>query len=349
MELGRAIRELKLVTFVPEDAICASACTTAFLGGVERAIAGEYRIHAALYGDGQADYAPEDINRIQEDLQKLTVTYTAFAQEMVGSTKVAEEALFYGLGCSVSEAGTDYAAGCADRDAALVPDDLLRDWNLITMAVRPSQRVADGDLASLRCDLADPTVPEAVQRNFCGSLTLMRLDLRMSRALSALYRRAEYPAVEAEQARWVAVRNRCELRMNNFASPSKDAATELLGAMIGIDPEKAQKDAEAAKSGSVPTVGDGGVQWSDATAAQVGGAGAAALLDGTGRPVPGSDILKDALSRIDDVQKEALYATGDLGVRYCLTDVYERRVRQLEGLRAYYEDRRSYLGESWAE
>jgi hypothetical protein len=347
--LGRAIRDLRLVTFVPEGAICASACTTAFLGGVERGVAGEYRIHAAARDFTDANPTTEELNKFQEQLQILTVAYTSFARDMIGDTTVAEEALYYGLGCKATEQGTDYVTGCAERGAATVPDDLLRDWNVITFAARPEQRVDDAGLTTTTCTAPDASVPEAVWRNFCVSLPLMRLDLRMGAAMRALSQRPQWPEIEAEQARWVTVRDRCELRLNNFAKPSKDIGTELLGAMIGIDPEQAQKDAEAANSGAVPMVGTGGVQWTDAQPAKGDSDAAAALLDHSGRPVPGSDILKDALAQVDDLQNEALYATGDLGVRYCLRDVYERRVRQLEGLRAYYGDRRSYQGESWAE
>ena len=55
LEIGRYIRSRKLATKVPHDAVCASTCTFAFLGGVLREIeyGGKYGVHmfSAWCGD----------------------------------------------------------------------------------------------------------------------------------------------------------------------------------------------------------------------------------------------------------------------------------------------------------
>lgn len=108
--IGQVIRDLKLATVVPEGAWCASACTMAFLGGVERRIEGPYLIHAASPVD-----AAIDMTQILDTVQWFSAVYVSYARSMVGDATVAEAALAFGTG------GTE-------QDALPLDDAQLRDW-----------------------------------------------------------------------------------------------------------------------------------------------------------------------------------------------------------------------------
>lgn len=77
--LGSMIRALKLATVVPEGAYCGSACTMAFLGGVQRRIEGPYLVHAASPSE-QAD----DMAKVLDDAQIFSAEYVNFARRMIG-------------------------------------------------------------------------------------------------------------------------------------------------------------------------------------------------------------------------------------------------------------------------
>jgi hypothetical protein len=186
MELGEAIRKLGLATEVPASAACASACTFAFLGGVERQVEGKFAIHA-LSLEGGAPASDRDLDKIQW----LGSFMVGYARELVGKTDMAEAA----LAISASKIG-------------LVPDDLLRDWNIITIAKRPSQLYAANELHTLSCGTSSshPIVMEAV----CNGLDLARFDRRITAALAALKSRPLFDRIELEQRRWSSTRDQCE-------------------------------------------------------------------------------------------------------------------------------------------
>jgi len=77
---GLLVREHEIYTVVPERASCASACALTFLGGVIRAIAGQYCIHrpyATRYieSDVAARRSYDRINRLtKEYLEQVNVT-----------------------------------------------------------------------------------------------------------------------------------------------------------------------------------------------------------------------------------------------------------------------------------
>lgn len=186
MQLGAAIRKLGLDTEVPASAGCYSACTFAFLGGVERQIEGKFGIHALSLDKG----APASDTTLDE-VQQWASFMVQYARELVGKSDMAEAAL------TVSAS-----------KISLVPDDLLRDWNIITIATRPPQLYAANELHTLRCGTSSshPFVMKAV----CNGLALARLDRRITAALAALTGRPLFDRVELEQRRWSSNRDRCE-------------------------------------------------------------------------------------------------------------------------------------------
>jgi uncharacterized protein len=185
MQLGAVIRKLGLATDVPASAACYSACTFAFLGGVDRQIEGKFGVHALSLSKD----APSSSTTLDE-VQWWAAFMVQYAREMVGKSDMAEAA----LGVSASGIG-------------LVPDDLLRDWNIITIAVRPSQLYAANEIHTLNCGAAGQSnVIQAV----CNGLVLARLDRRITAALAALKRRQTFDRIEVEQRRWSSYRDRCE-------------------------------------------------------------------------------------------------------------------------------------------
>jgi hypothetical protein len=186
MQLGGVIRKLGLATQVPASAGCYSACTFAFLGGVERQIEGEFGIHALSLAKG----TPASDTTL-DDIQRLGSFMVQYARELVGKSDMAEAAL------TVSAS-----------NISLVPDDLLRDWNIITIATRPSQLYPASELHTLSCGTSSSHsfVKEAV----CNGLALARLDRRITAALAALKTRPLFDRIELEQRRWSSSRDRCE-------------------------------------------------------------------------------------------------------------------------------------------
>jgi hypothetical protein len=197
MQLGAAIRKLGLDTEVPASAVCASACTFAFLGGVERQVEGKFAIHA-LSLEGGAPASDNDLDKIQW----LGSFMIGYAREQVGKSDMAEAAL------TVSA-----------RRISLVPDDLLRDWNIVTIAARPSQLYAANELHTLSCG-ASSSHP-AVTRAVCNGLALARFDRRITAALAALKSRPLFDRIELEQRRWSSSRDQCEAAFHIIGDKGK--------------------------------------------------------------------------------------------------------------------------------
>ncbi len=163
--IGQLIRQLRLATVVPEGAFCASACTMAFLGGVERRIEGPYLVHAAKPNENLTD-----INQILEQVQWFSAVYLDYARRMIDDDSVALAAL-------------DFGVGRPELQALELNDAQLRDWGIITVAARASQGYAPDTLQSVDCGSGTGgTVVSLV----CTNLSLGRYDVRLSAALTAL-------------------------------------------------------------------------------------------------------------------------------------------------------------------
>jgi hypothetical protein len=185
IQLGEVIRKLGLATEVPASAGCYSACTFAFLGGVDRQIEGKFGIHALSLDKGTPS------SNTLDNVQRYASFMVQYARLMVDKSDMAEAAL------TVSAS-----------KISLVPDDLLRDWNIITIATRPSQLYAANELHTLSCGTSSshPFVMKAV----CNGLDLARLDRRITAALAALKSRPLFDRIELEQQRWLRSRDQCE-------------------------------------------------------------------------------------------------------------------------------------------
>jgi hypothetical protein len=186
IQLGLVIRKLGLATEVPASSGCYSACTFVFLGGLERRVEGKFGIHALSLDEG----APRSDENLDE-IQRIGSLMVLYARELVGKSDMAEAAL------KVSASNIGY-----------VTDDLLRDWNIITIAARPSQLYPANELHTLSCGTSSghSFVTEAV----CNGLDLARLDRRITAALAALRTRQFFDRIELEQRRWSSSRDQCE-------------------------------------------------------------------------------------------------------------------------------------------
>lgn len=199
--IGQVIRDLRLATVVPEGAWCASACTMAFLGGVERRIEGPYLIHAASPVD-----AAIDMTQILDTVQWFSAVYVNYARSMVGDATVAEAALAFGT-------------GGAEQDALPLDDAELRDWGVITVAARPGQGYAPESLQTINC--AENALPR-VSALMCNDLTLGGYDARISAALTALAELSDREGTTSaaiaasQQERWQAVRDACEDKASTY-------------------------------------------------------------------------------------------------------------------------------------
>jgi hypothetical protein len=186
--LGAAIRSARVDTVVEEKAICASACTYAFIGGVGRSVLGKFAIHAAKLVDEVGD-------RAGDSYQLYSAWVMIYTREQIGRDDMAHEALAFG-----------------SKGAALLDDGLLRDWNIITMASRPSQAIDPSQYKSLICPQRVRYDIAAVSHIVCSSIALGRLDVRMIAALESLSGEAMFSTIRAEQARWNAYRDSCQDR-----------------------------------------------------------------------------------------------------------------------------------------
>lgn len=205
MQLGAVIRKLRLDTEVPASAGCYSACTFAFLGGIDRRVEGKFGIHAMSLSQSTASSAMLD------ELQKWASFMVQYSRDMTGKSDMAEAAL------TTSASGID-----------LVSDDRLRDWNIITIVARASQLYPANEIRTFKCGTAGySNVTQAV----CNGLVLARLDRRISAALAALKGRPFFDRVEAEQQRWSSYRDQCEAAFAMIAQgkPVLDRRAGTLG------------------------------------------------------------------------------------------------------------------------
>jgi len=123
LDLSRLIRALELPTHVPPGAVCASACTIAFIGGVRRTVLGDFLIHAASAAADVSTIGSEDLRDLLNGVQALGTALIANEREMLGSTNMTEMAL-----------------AIPSEQVLPLDDAQLRDWHVISYAMRPSQR-----------------------------------------------------------------------------------------------------------------------------------------------------------------------------------------------------------------
>ncbi len=195
MRLGLMIRELQLATVVPEGAFCGSACTTAFLGGVERRVEGPFLVHAARPTSPDAE-----LYSAVEGAQYYAASYLDYTRLMIGDVTVAEQAIAFG-------------AGGAKGDAFQLDDAQLRDWGVITVAARRTQNFDPDSLHTIDCSAGTPaTVTDLV----CGDLTLGRYDARLVAATETLAATPKDLFVLAQHSQWEAVRDGCETRFSGY-------------------------------------------------------------------------------------------------------------------------------------
>jgi hypothetical protein len=173
MDLGRMIRALGLPTTVPGDAGCASACTQAFLGGTERTVAGLFEVHAVTDTQMTPEIAgnmlPEALRERVDVMQQVASALLDYERDMLGTTHMMEATF------TVPSSTINW-----------IPDDLLRDFGIITSALRPEQQLPfEGALA--RCGdtawVADVGVPSVA---LCYSIVNGRKAQAIDAALATL-------------------------------------------------------------------------------------------------------------------------------------------------------------------
>ena len=203
--LGQFIRESGLDTLVPEAAQCHSACTMAFLGGVSRTVKGKFGIHAMSL-DPAATAAMGGGNKsrgVLDDFQALSSVFITYTRDMLGKSDMAEVTLRLG-----------------STGINIVGDTELRDWQVITVASRPTQRYGSSVLSAINCGSVANFTLIAVA---CDDLTLARVDIRVGHAFSALRPRVDAKALDADQARWIAHLNDCKRRAASVLNPNEKA------------------------------------------------------------------------------------------------------------------------------
>src|SRR5262245_12751981 len=189
IELANAIRERRLMTHVAAEAECYSACTIAFLGGTKRTVLGKFGIHAMSMARG-ADAQGNDLDNVQF----LSGTLMTVAQSLVGDARLITGML-----------------AIPASEIRLVPDAMLADWHVITIASRPSQRMK----TSFNCGLPKLTTVEGM---VCDHLVLADADQRMSAAYQWLLKQNAVRNLKQDQDRWRAYRNACP----NVLGPNGD-------------------------------------------------------------------------------------------------------------------------------
>jgi hypothetical protein len=171
--IGLAIRERDLPTFIPEGKMCASACTFAFIGGTDRRILGSFEIHAMAPDPNNPDAFPEtgeEFILALDDVQEASTILLAYARDMLGDSTVMEEALLFG-----------------SQGIAVVPDELLRDWSVITHAMRDTQRFEAASGALSRCGEAAWLWENVAPRDvLCRNLEVARKYMEINEALAEL-------------------------------------------------------------------------------------------------------------------------------------------------------------------
>jgi hypothetical protein len=204
--IGAIIRDLGAHTVVPEDAICASACTWAFIGGVRRTALGAFGVHAVSV-EAKADLAADSINPLLSRIQARSALLVSFTKDMVGDDRMALVAL------------EQESEGIAWLD-----DATLTEFRVITVAARPTQYLpaTEGYLTDCADPYASPLHPTII-RTLCEDLDLSRAYAEIGSLTAELApdsRAAE--AVTVQAPRFEAVWTRCGL-------PRFDAATDRYG------------------------------------------------------------------------------------------------------------------------
>lgn len=199
LQLGLAIQELGLRTRVPADNICFSACTYAFLGGVDRRVAGRFGIHAV--STTEKTIAAEAL----DDIQEISAILIAYTRDMVGVSNMAE-------------AGLQVRAA----DIYELSDPELRDWKVITHVSRPSQRFESDSGPLSRC-ADDAWRQEIIPHDvICSDLTVGRNYIDIIAALDALRSSADGAALDGEQSRFEAYWQSCETAwMSTLKAPQQ--------------------------------------------------------------------------------------------------------------------------------
>ena len=171
--IGLAIRERGLPTFVGEGKTCASACTFAFIGGTERRILGSFEIHAMAPDLKNPDVLPEtgeDFVAALDQVQGVSTILIGYARDMLGDSAMMEEALLFG-----------------SQGIAVVGDDFLRDWSVITHAMRPEQRFEAVSGALSKCDDTDWLGENIGPRDvLCTNLVVARQYMEIGAALEEI-------------------------------------------------------------------------------------------------------------------------------------------------------------------
>ena len=204
IELGSFIRQSGFDTIVRADAECHSACTIAFLGGISRTVIGTYGIHAMSVDENvvraKGGISGADLYKVQL-ASSILLLYT---RDMLGKSDLTDAMLRIGLKTTVP-----------------VGDAELRDWNVITVASRPTQMYPNNVVATLDC-AADSMTDKlySVRRLTCKDLTFARNEVRLADALRALRNSASSNALDAEQMRWRAARDACEAQSTRLLRPS---------------------------------------------------------------------------------------------------------------------------------
>ncbi|WP_198033037.1 hypothetical protein [Methylosinus sp. PW1] len=201
LKIGYLIHKLGFDTLVERSRFCASACTFAFLGGVDRAVEGTFTIHAMSLAS-----EPVDLRIAIDDIQTVSALVLSYTREMTGQTKMAEAA---------------FEVGSAGLEA--IPDDLLRDWNIITKVKRSAQDFSPEHYKTIYC--AERRDARWVGKIVCRDLGLGRLDARITRALAVLKAVPDATAAAGEQSVWIAFRDGCEAAyQNGFGSSLEGGA-----------------------------------------------------------------------------------------------------------------------------
>jgi uncharacterized protein YecT (DUF1311 family) len=205
IRLGAFIRDSGFDTAVIAGAECHSACTIAFLGGVSRSVVGKFGVHAMAFNQQAVAVKGGLDDKDVYDVQALSSMLILYTRDMLGSAELADASLRIG-----------------SRQTALVGDTELRDWNVITIASRPTQAFAGSALSTVDC--GSNTM---VQKIVCGSLTFARADIRITKALKTLRPRVDTTEIDAQQSLWRAYSATCEERSRVVLPHSLGQATSV--------------------------------------------------------------------------------------------------------------------------
>jgi hypothetical protein len=187
MAIGRMIRAFELPTDIPVDAVCASACTLAFLGGTRRTVTGIFAIHSASFAltpEQIAQDGPAELRKFLDGVQQLSSDLLAYEREMVGTTYTYEAAFRVG-----------------SANIPMVPDHFLRDWHVITYAMRAEQQFVESTGSLSRCSDSKWVGESGPPRlALCYNLDIGRDAMATDAALAELASRPLGETVNAEQA-----------------------------------------------------------------------------------------------------------------------------------------------------